>query len=282
MTIKTLYTNGCSWTFGAELEQDRVFTDYLGDLGMFLQDPSDDLNWNIVDKDGNTVSRLDYHYDNFNWAGQLKKKLGAKTLINHALGGVSNTCILRTTLEYVMSLTPEERETTLVVIGWTASERDEIYVKKTWERWNLAQKFSATVDRLKISDQDFIDAMDKFQDDYMGLVYDDYANVLKYFNNTYMLSNTLKNLGIKHLFFNALPAWWEAGELKSDCDPITELPVQLEKHETNNNIMSFRDSMMGFVHRTNCTVGKYLHPLAEAHQLWSTHLLQQLRQRKII
>jgi hypothetical protein len=282
MTIKTLYTNGCSWTFGAEIEQDTVFTDYLGDLGMFLQDPSDDLNWNIVDKDGNIVSRLDYHYDNFNWPGQLKKKLGAKTLINHALGGGSNSRILRTTLEYVMSLPPEERGTTLIVIGWTVSERDEIYVKKSWERWNLAQKFSATVDRLKVSDQDFIDFVDKFQDDYMGLVYDDYANLLKYFNDTYLLSNTLKNLGIKHLFFNALPAWWEAGELKTDCDPIIELPVQLNLHETNNNILSFRDNMMGFVTRENCTVGKYLHPLVNAHQLWGTHLLQQLRQRNII
>lgn len=282
MTIKTLYTNGCSWTFGAEIEQDRVFTDYLGDLGMFLQDPSDDLNWNIVDKDGNIVSRLDYHYDNFNWPGQLKKKLGAKTLINHALGGGSNSRILRTTLEYVMSLPPEERGTTLIVIGWTVSERDEIYVKKSWERWNLAQKFSATVDRLKISDQDFIDSVDKFQDGYMGLVYDDYANLLKYFNDTYLLSNTLKNLGIKHLFFNALPAWWEAGELKTDCDPIIELPVQLNLHETNNNILSFRDNMMGFVTRENYAVGKYLHPLVNAHQLWGTHLLQQLRQRNII
>jgi len=282
VTIKTLYTNGCSWTFGAELEQDTLLVDDLAGIGMYLQDPSDDLNWNIVDHDGMIVSRLDYHYDKFNWPGQLKKKLGAKTLINQALGGASNTRILRTTLEYVMTLTPEERETTLIVIGWTASERDEIYVKKSWERWNLSQPFSATVDRLKVSDQDFINSIDKFHEDYLGLVYDDYANILKYFNGTYLLSNTLKNLGIKHLFFNALPAWWEGGESKSDCDPIIELPVQLNLHETNNNVLSFRDSMMGFVHRTNKTVGKYLHPLSDAHESWSIHLLQQLRQRNII
>ena len=280
--IETLYTNGCSWTFGAELEQDPALVDHLANMGMYLQDPSDDLNWNIVDKDGMIVSRLDYHYDNFNWPGYLKRSLGANTLINHATGGGSNARILRTTLEYVMSLSPEQRATTLVVIGWTASERDEIYVKKSWERWNLAQKFSATVDRLAVTDQDFINAVDKFHDDYLGLVYDDDANILKYFNGAYLLSNTLNNLGIKHLFFNALPAWWEAGELKSDCDPQVKFPVQLGWHENNNNTLRFRDSMMGFVHRTNKPVAKYLHPLTDAHRSWSQHLYNQLVERNII
>jgi hypothetical protein len=280
--IKTLYTNGCSWTFGAELEQDAMFVDYLANQNMYLQDPSDDLNWNIVDNNGNIVSRLDYHYDKFNWPGYLKHTLNAKTLINHALGGGSNARILRTTLEYVMSLTSKQRATTLVVIGWTASERDEIYVKKSWERWNLAQKFSGTVDRIKVTDQHFIDTMDKFQDNYLGLVYDDDERILNYFNGVYLLSNTLNNLGIKHLFFNALPAWWEGGESKSDCDPSITYPVQLGWHEKSNNILHFRDSMMHFVHRTNKPVGKYLHPLYDAHATWGNYLYEQLGQRNIL
>lgn len=280
--IETLYTNGCSWTFGSELEQDSLLVEHLASLGMYIQDPSDDMNWNIVDKDGNIVSRFDCHYDMFNWSGYLKKALGADKLINHATGGGSNARILRTTLEYVMSLSPEQRATTLVVIGWTVAERDEIYVKKSWERWNLSQQFSSTVDRLAISDQGFIDSIDKFQDNYQGLVYDDDERILKYFNGAYLLSNTLNNLGIKHLFFNALPAWWEGGEYKSDCDPYVTFPVQLHWHENNNNTLRFRDSMMHFVHRTNKPVGKYLHPMHEAHESWSKHLYSQLQKRNII
>jgi hypothetical protein len=277
-----LYTNGCSWTFGSELEQDVSFVKYLAKLGWKLQDPTDTENWNVIDKKKNIVSRLDFHYDNFNWSGHLKELLNIPTLINQSFGGGSNHRILRTTLEYIMSLTPTQQKKTLVVIGWTASERNEIYINKTWQRWNTAQKFSETVDINQVTDTELITRVDKLQEDYLSNVFDDYPNILDYFSSVYLLSNTLTNLGVKHLFFNALPPWWEAGHLKTDCDPFVEMPEMLAWHEASRNLLSFRDSMMGFVHRGKFKVGKHLHPLRAGHVAWAEHLYSKLKENIIL
>lgn len=280
--IETLYTNGCSWTFGAELEQDPAYKEYLIRMGLQRQDPDDELNWSLVDNKGKVVSLLNLHYDYFNWPGCLKTLLATKTLVNHGTGGGSNTRVVRTTLDFIQQLKPEQYKKTLVVIGWTTTERDEILINKTWQRWNLVQPFSQTVDRLVVSDEKYISAIDNYQQDYASLVYNDYANILKYFNNVYMLSNTLDNLGIPYFFFNALPPWWEGGELKTDCDVETEFSHQLAWHENNNNILHFRDSMIHFVDREKHPLGVRLHPLHQAHRAWANYLLEQISSRKII
>jgi hypothetical protein len=114
------------------------------------------------------------------------------------------------------------------------------------------------------------------------MVFDDYPNILNYFSNAYLLSNTLNNLGIRHLFFNALPPWWEAGHLKTDCDPFEEMPVLLNWHESSKNLLSFRDSMMGFIHRGNFATGKHLHPLQSGHSAWGEYLYTKLKENRII
>jgi hypothetical protein len=243
----------------------------------------DTENWNIVNKKNKKiVSRLDLHYDKFNWSGTLQELTQAKTLVNQALGGASNKRILRTTLEYVMSLDHNQRKNTLVVIGWTASEREEIYFNNAWHLWNPSQKFSYGVDINHPIDSTAVSRLDAFQEDYLSMVFNDYPNILNYFSNAYLLSNTLSNLGVRHLFFNALPPWWEAGHSKADCDPFEKMPTLLNWHESSRNLLSFRDSMMGFVHRTDKVVGKYLHPLTDAHDFWGRYLFQQLQQRNII
>lgn len=280
--INELYTNGCSWTFGAELEQDPVFKDFLNSKSWSMQDPNDELNWTIVDKDKQIVSRLDLEYDKFNWSGHLKKLTNANTLINHGLGGGSNNRILRTTLDYIRNLNPKDYKTTLIVIGWTASERNEIYVNKDWHRWNLNQPFSQTVDRLQISDDNYIARVDKLHQDYIGLIHDDYVNIKTYLDTVYLLSNTLDNLGIKYFFFNALPAWWEGGQYKTDCNVEQVFTKELAWHENHTNIQNFKDSFMHFVHRENYTVGKYLHPLHDAHVDWANYIYSDLITRGIL
>jgi len=280
--IKTVYTNGCSWTFGSELEQDRLFRNFLNNQQWKMQDPADELNWNIVDKNNEIVSRFDHHYDKFNWSGQISKLVGATELVNHALGGGSNNRILRTTLDYVRSLSPNDYKTTLIVIGWTAAERNEIYVNKEWQRWNINQPFNQTVDKLHVTDEDYINRIDKLHQDYIGLIHDDYVNIKTYFDTVYLLSNTLTNLGIKHYFFNALPAWWEGGEYKTDCNVEQCFAQELHWHENHKNIQNFSDSFMHFVHRNNYVVAKYLHPLHDAHVDWANYIYNEMSTKGII
>jgi hypothetical protein len=280
--IETLYTNGCSWTFGAELEQDPTFHQYLAENNLHVEDPDDDYNWNILDSNNQIVSRYNLHYNDFNWGSRLKILTGAKEFINDALGGASNTRILRTTLDYVYKLAPEDYATTLIVIGWTASERDEIYANNTWQRWNLVQPFSTTVDRLEIIDEVYIKHMDQLHEQYNALVYNDYARIKSYFNSVFLLSNTLNNLGIKHYFFNALPAWWEGGEYKTDVNVQEEFSKELEWHENQKNIQNFRDSFMHYVHMNDLPTGKYLHPLHFAHTVWADYIWQDMQARRVL
>lgn len=280
--IENLYVNGCSWCAGNELDQDPAFDLLLEQRNWHKQDAQDDLNWNIVDSQGNIVSRYEDHYDEFTWAGRLKNRAAAKFFLNDAQGGGSNQRILRTTLDYVKSLKTQGYSNTLIVIGWTTSGREEIYVDGTWQRWNTNQKFSTTVDRVEITNEDYIRRLDQFQEDYIGLVYNDQAQIVEYFNSVYLLDNLLSHLGIRHFFFNALPAWWEGGEYKTDCDVEKVFEKDLAWHENTANILHYRDSFMHYVNRNNLTVGKYLHPLAQAHESWANYIWQEMVDRKII
>jgi hypothetical protein len=280
--IETLYTNGCSWTFGSELEQDSKFKDYLAEQNLHLEDPDDELNWNLLDNNNQIVSRLDLHYNKFNWSGTLKNRVGAKFLKNDSFGGGSNHRILRTTLNYIRQLDPAEYKKTLVVIGWTASERNEIFVGGGWHRWNLNHPFNNDVDRLLVTDEQYIAQLDKFQQDYIGLVYNDYVNIKTYFDSVYLLSNTLSNLRIKHFFFNALPPWWEGGEYKTDCDVNKHFANELKWHESHSNIENFRDSFMLYVNRKKYVLAKNLHPLCDAHTDWANYIYNEMTVRGIL
>lgn len=279
--IKELYTNGCSWTAGSELEQDPAFKDFLNTNGWRMQGPDDELNWNIVDKDNQIVSRVESEYDKFNWPGHLKKLTGATTLINQAKGGSSNNRILRTTLDYIRNLKPEDYKTTLIVIGWTISERNEIYINKEWHYWNLNRRFSQTADKSQYSDA-YIAQIDKFHQDYIELIYNDYVGIKTYFDTVYLLSNTLDNLGIKYYFFNGLPAWSEGDEYKIDFDVEQLFAKELEWHENHTNIQRYRNSFMHFMHRENFAWAKYKHPLHDAHVNWASYLHRTLIARRIL
>lgn len=280
--IECLYVNGCSWTAGNELEQDRAFHRYLLENNLHVEDANDDYNWNILDNNNQLVSSYDLHYNKFNWAGRLKSLSGAKNLVNEAIGGASNTRILRKTLDYVHSLTPSDYKKTLIVIGWTTSERDEMYINNTWQRWNLVQPFSATVNRLEISDEKYIERVDHLHQEYSALIYNDYARIKAYFNSIFLLSNTLSNLGIRHYFFNALPPWWEGGEFKTDVNVQEEFSQELEWHENQKNIQNFRDSFMHYVQINDLPVGKYLHPLHIAHNTWADYIWSDIKFKGIL
>ena len=201
--IKRLVVNGCSWTAGNELEHSPEFMTLITEAGLRKQNPNDLNDWNLLDSNNVHVSTFDKFYDKLNWAGYLREKLAVPELINLSTGGGSNTRILRTTIDYIMTLPESERAETLIVVGWTIAERDEIYVANSWQRWNATQTFSSTVDRLTLNEDKLIKKLDKFQEDYIALVHNDYHAVYRYFQQSYFLSNLLDNLGILFFFFNA-------------------------------------------------------------------------------
>jgi hypothetical protein len=280
--IKTLMVNGCSWTAGNELEQDPEFDNIIRANGLTKQNAEDPMNWNLVDVHGNPVATYDDLYNMLNWAGYLRDKLGVEELVNLSTGGGSNTRILRTTIDYVMSLTPKQCRETMIVIGWTVSERDEIHVGGAWQRWNATQPFAMTVDRLLMADDALIEKISRIQEDFILYVNSDYASVKRYFQQTYMLANLLENLGIKYFFFNALPAWWKAGNLAFNVDVHKEFPDNIIWHENQRNILSNNDNMHKFINSNAWPQGQYMHPLSQGHLAWANYLHMIMQERGIV
>lgn len=280
--IKQLYVNGCSWTAGNELDQDLAFDLYIDSLGLYKEDPADDLNWNLLDKNTKEIRALygDY-YNEFNWGKHVADHLNL-SYTNAAAGAGSNARILRTTLDYVLSLTEQERKEVLIIIGWTCSDRNEIYLENAWQVWNHTQPFGQTVNRMLFNDEKTIAAVERIQEQTCVYINSDTANLQNYFQSVYLLANTLENLGIEFFFFNALPAWWIGGDLKCSIDVEKEFKKYVEWHEQHPRILGASNSMYGFIHSNKIPVAKHLHPLCQGHRLWAYYLLDNMEHRGLL
>ncbi len=280
--IEHLYVNGCSWTAGNELDQDVSFDLYIDSLGMYKENPNDPYNWNLLDKNTNEIRAFysDY-YNEFNWGKYVSKNLNLN-YINEAMGAGSNARIVRTTLDYVLSLTEEQRKELLIIIGWTCSDRSEIYLENSWQVWNHTQPFSQTVNRIIFNDPEKISAVEKIQEQSCVYIDSDTANLQNYFQSVYMLANTLENLGVKFFFFNALPAWWTGGDMKCTINVEEEFKKYVEWHEQHPNILGAADSMYAFINDNKIPVAKHFHPLCLGHKLWAEYLLEVIKDRSLL
>lgn len=115
--MKTLFTNGCSWTAGGGLDEP------------------------------DNKEHIDNLYDNIVWPAQLGKKLGYDKVVNLAIGCGSNARICRTTFEWVMEQTPETLKNTRVIIQWSCEDRFEYYVETKEEKDDFQKRYQVTPGR---------------------------------------------------------------------------------------------------------------------------------------
>jgi hypothetical protein len=249
--IDTLYTNGCSWTAGDELEQDPKFTEYLS------QQKLKKNGWSITDAKGAYICPPSDIWPKFNWSGQVAKYLNIPNVINESFGGGSNYRLLRLTCDFLLSYPNEKRKNLLVIIGWTSPDRDEVYIedKKSWEILNFKDS--------------------SFTKDYFTHVFSEFKNIKIYYQQVFLLSNLLENLKIKYFFFNSIfyPnfSYYDTNELKN----------YIECYKNNNSILSDYN-MVQYVSNKKYPVGMYKHPLIDAHEGWAIHLIDIMKHRKIL
>ena len=93
--MKTLFTNGCSWTAGGGL----------------------DLVYNSLDEE----------FSKMLWPYHLKNAMGFDRVVNYATGCGSNQRIVRTTLDWILAQDAETLKNTTVVIQFTEWSRFEYY-----------------------------------------------------------------------------------------------------------------------------------------------------------
>jgi hypothetical protein len=259
--FKKLYTNGCSWTLGSELEEDPIFKEYYSKLG-----------------DSSSVKK---HYNKFNWSYEFSKLAGIEKLINNSCGGGSNARVVRTTISYLKTLTNKELKEHFVIIGWTLPERKELYLEDTmgncrWVRFNPSQKFKQTLTYDEIFDQNFIEKIEEYQKIYVSNVHTVNGSVYEYFQQIYLLSNLLENLKVNYFFFNALPVVWPHESFSDDCkqDDVWA--------ENKINFLSRHDTMFYFVEKHKYKKATYNHPLVEGHRNWAAYLYDQITRRGLL
>jgi hypothetical protein len=275
--IDTLYVNGCSWTAGNELDEDPVFVEHLTNSGMTLHKTEIQGVVSVKDSNDNLVGVAADFWNEFTWAKNLADKLNLN-LTNDSTGGASNARIVRTTIDYVRNLSPEQRKQTLVIIGWSASERNEICITDShdipdWYRFNVTQKFSESLTLDQKLSLPKVRAIDEFQKLWLADVFNIHERVHCYFQGVYLLSNLLENLGIRYYFFNSLP---------NDVVIQNDFGSWLSWHDNHNNIRRIDSTMFHFVDKHNYKIAPAGHPLVEAHAAWAEELLHDLTIKNVL
>ena len=252
-----LYANGCSWTAGLELEyEEELFNEWL---------KTQPEQYNMYD-----------FYNQYNWPTYLGKQLDADTVINDAVGGGSNQRMIRTTLNYINSLTEEQRKDVIVVLCWTSAERNEIYIDdpviKGWQVFNLTQPFGDFIlSEFKDRAKGTIKRVEELQKYYLAAGHSLVGCVETYLNQQFMMKCTLEQLGIKYLFFQSVPAWWDTW-LEENVYEKYATQLALTEHPANIGIY-FNDAM-----QTVCNVQGFqhapaMHVLREGHEYWAKEVL---------
>lgn len=276
MNINTLYVNGCSWTAGNEIDCDPLFEKYLKSNNLkYLKE-----KWSIVDLNDNYVCPPSDMWSKFNWATKVGENLCIKNIINEAYGGGSNQRIVRMTVDYVLKYPKDKINELLIIIGWTSSDRREIYIKnhKRFEFFNPTHKFSQTLTHPHGLTDDLIVEFNDFQEKYVDLLHDDYECSLKYFQQIYLLSNLLDNLKVKYLFFNSFADI--GGAFLKNKDEF-QLNHFYDWYMSKNEILSEK-TLLHFMCENNYPEAPFRHPMIEAHQNWGDYLVNKLKERKII
>lgn len=282
--IDTLYTNGCSWTAGNELEFDPIVQQLLADKKLRIDS---NRKWILIDEDNKHVGHVTDFWPMFNWPKKLSERLSVTRLIDQSLGGSSNSRLLRTTCEFVKQYPAECRENLLMIIGWTISDRSELYLDNRhgyadWVQFNSNVTFSKSIRDEFRKDKDFAASIDQFQKDYILSIDNEHAQLAQYFQHIYLLSNLLNNLKIKYMFFNALPAWWDAGIGKYKMDVDTVFNKEISWQDKHPYIMQHQDSMHCYVLRNKFPRAPDKHPLVLAHDSWANYLHTALKTRGIV
>jgi hypothetical protein len=275
--IDTLYVNGCSWTEGHLLQEQEEVRNYAASLGYDFHTQYE------IKKDGVFVEYPFINfYNKFNWAGNIAQSLNIPNIVNHAVGAASNDRIVRTTIDYVRTMTEEQKRTTLIIIGWTISDRSELYLDdklgiEDWVRFHASHRFKDTL-TLPHFNSEFINKVDKFHQNYVVDIHTDYACIHNFFQQSYLLANLLENNNIPYYFFNSFPIDWK--EWSTDA-PIYKFKKELKDYSRINTLDIF-DNFFRYVDGRPEYHLSDGHPNLQAYKVWSSHILEDMKRKGIV
>lgn len=165
-----LFTNGCSWTHGAEILNEET---------------------NFVPGEKVTLDHITFLNENI-WSGLLHKKLNTEKVYNLSSGAGSNARIVRTTLDFFIKILLEHKEIKdyIAVIQWTDPSRFEVYD-------NLLKEY------ISITNTSCFPEVDKYKKKQLSsfrFTQDQQAFKNEWLTHLVSLSSFFKCYGIKYLF----------------------------------------------------------------------------------
>ena len=247
--IKQLYVNGCSWTDGDGLDKE-------------------------IGRGPDWRGR--------NWASQLAKLLNVP-VINEGMGGGSNARIVRLVCDFVRNLPREDRRSTLIVIGWTVTNRDEIYIEETnnWYPFNSNHEFRGRSYFKPRVDPHKVEDIERIRKQMVAHANTLYADTVRYLNQIFLIKNLLENLGIPFLFFQALPWIYPEEQISANETEGNLLKSKFAELECEH-VMSLSKTFNEFIQVNNYPMSDCYHPLTDGHKAWADKLFEELKNRKII
>ena len=277
--INTLFVNGCSWTEGYLLEEEPHVIEYAKGLGYEF------TGFKEAKKHGQPINYPIFEiYNEFNWAGTVAKELNIPTIINSAEGGGSNYRIVRTTVDYVRGLSAKQKKETLVIIGWTLTDRSELYLddkenNAQWMFFNAAQEFSNLTPSETFSKK-FHERMSKFWESYVVDVHNNYSSIYNFFQQSELLANFLENQGIRYYFFNTFPVFWGIHDVEQSKQE--ELRTLAEYYNDKYQVLPTTDTFSEFVADKKEMKLSDGHPNSLAYNMWAQHLIKDMKAIQLI
>jgi len=277
-TINTLYVNGCSWSVGDEIECDPLFEKYLKNNNLsFMKDNKRKIIHN--DNKNNSINVVEY-YNLFNYGSVIVNNFKIENYINESVGGGSNERIVRKTTKFLFNYPKENLKNLFVIIGWTSFDRNEIFLKKhkRWERFNPNHEFINTLEFPRDYTDFEIKFLNKYHEDYVLKIHSEYERILSLYQQKYLLSNLLDNLGVKYLFFDVFA--FERGFLGNN--PINEINYDdvFFWNDNHKNIIS-DINMDSFMKKYKFPIAPHLHPMIEGHKNWGEKICNELVIREL-
>ena len=112
--MKTLFVNGCSWTYGGGIDTP------------------------------DTKEHITHLHDNIVWPAHVQRLMNFDEQVNLSAGCGSNQRICRTTFDWVSKQTPETLKNTTVIIQWSCEDRYEYYVPTEEEQNDFQKRYQVS------------------------------------------------------------------------------------------------------------------------------------------
>lgn len=189
--MKKILLNGCSFVAGDAISWNKYYPDIDWIKYVYLRKLHPTYSSKQIESKFFLYTTKLRPHDNL--SGKLRTKLGTEVL-DISIDGNTNDYITNSTIDYLQTLSPEERKNYHVCIGWTE------YTRRL--RWIIEQNHFFNLHHSHLSDDNFINEKDFIKEVIVNSA--EFDHLFNYYNNILLLENYLKINGITYTFWRSL------------------------------------------------------------------------------